>query len=85
MAVAVNPEDERFKNFGETEVQLPLTDRVIPIIRDEYVDTQFGTGALKVTPAHDPNDFHLGEKHGLKKLKVIDDAGAMMEGRNNFV
>ena len=84
MAVAVNPEDERFKDLGETQVQLPLTDRLIPIIRDEYVDTQFGTGALKVTPAHDPNDFHLGEKHDLKKLKVIDDAGAMMEEAGRF-
>jgi len=84
MAVAVNPEDERFKDLGETEVQLPLTDRLIPIIRDEYVDTQYGTGALKVTPAHDPNDFHLGEKHDLKKLKVIDDAGAMLEGAGRF-
>ena len=84
MAVAVNPEDDRFKNLEETEVLLPLTDRMIPIIQDEYVDTGFGTGALKVTPAHDPNDFHLGEKHDLKKLKVIDDEGKMLEGAGRF-
>ena len=83
-AVAVNPDDERFRDLEEKEVMLPLTDRVIPIIRDDYVDTGFGTGALKVTPAHDPNDFHLGEKHGLAKPKVIDDDGAMLEGAGRF-
>ncbi|MCG8688744.1 MAG: valine--tRNA ligase [Desulfobacterales bacterium] len=83
-AVAVNPEDPRFKDMVETEVVLPLTDRTIPIIRDDYVDTEFGTGALKVTPAHDPNDFHLGEKHGLTKLKVIDDSGIMTDGAGQF-
>ncbi|MBU1342874.1 MAG: valine--tRNA ligase [Proteobacteria bacterium] len=83
-AVAVNPDDERFKNLEQTHVMLPLTDRMIPIIRDEYVDIQFGTGALKVTPAHDPNDFHLGEKHGLEKLKVIDDDGLMLKGAGEF-
>ncbi len=83
-AVAVNPNDERFKDLKEKEVLLPLTDRSIPIIQDDYVDTGFGTGALKVTPAHDPNDFHLGEKHGLEKLKVIDDDGIMLEGAGQF-
>jgi valyl-tRNA synthetase len=70
-AVAVNPEDPRFKEMTETQVWLPLTERVIPIIKDTYVDTEFGTGALKVTPAHDPNDFHLGEKHGLKNPRSL--------------
>lgn len=83
-AVAVNPNDDRFRDLEETRVMLPLTDRVIPIIRDDYVDTQFGTGALKVTPAHDPNDFNLGEKHGLEKLKVINDDGLMLEGAGPF-
>jgi len=83
-AVAVNPNDERFKDMGDTEVVLPLTDRTIPIIHDDYVDTEFGTGALKVTPAHDPNDFHLGEKHDLEKLKVIDDGGIMMDAAGQF-
>ncbi|SDU21574.1 valine--tRNA ligase [Desulfobacula phenolica] len=83
-AVAVNPNDERFCDLEDTEVMLPLTDRTIPIIKDEYVDTGFGTGALKVTPAHDPNDFNLGEKHGLQKLKVIDDDGCMLDGAGRF-
>ncbi|NOX33233.1 MAG: valine--tRNA ligase [Deltaproteobacteria bacterium] len=83
-AVAVNPSDARFKDLEEKQVMLPLTDRVIPVIKDDYVDTQFGTGALKVTPAHDPNDFNLGEKHGLEKLKVIDDDGLMLEGAGQF-
>ena len=83
-AVAVNPDDKRFKDLKEKEVLLPLTERIIPIIHDDYVDTQFGTGALKVTPAHDPNDFNLGEKHGLEKLKIIDDDGIMLEGAGQF-
>jgi valyl-tRNA synthetase len=84
VAVAINPNDERFSDINETEVALPLTDRVIPVIKDEYVDTSFGTGVLKITPAHDPNDYHLGEKHGLPKPKVIDDDGMMMEGAGRF-
>ena len=84
VAVAVNPNDERFSDISESEVFLPLTDRLIPVIRDEYVDTSFGTGVLKITPAHDPNDYHLGEKHGLPKPKVIDDDGMMMEGAGSF-
>ncbi len=83
-AVAVNPTDERFTDLEDSEVMLPLTDRVIPIIKDDYVDTGFGTGALKVTPAHDPNDFNLGEKHSLAKPKVIDDDGMMLEGAGQF-
>ncbi|MFU8769194.1 MAG: valine--tRNA ligase, partial [Desulfotignum sp.] len=83
-AVAVNPSDERFADLAETQVVLPLTDRTIPIIRDEYVDMQFGTGALKVTPAHDANDFNLGEKHKLERRKVIDDKGFMTEAAGPF-
>ena len=83
-AVAVNPADERFAALKETRVVLPLTDRTIPIIKDDYVDTQFGTGALKVTPAHDPNDFTLGEKHGLERVKVIDEDGNMLAGAGQF-
>ena len=78
-AVAINPEDDRYADLKEKTVKLPLTDRVIPIIKDKYVDTEFGTGALKVTPAHDVNDFNLGEKHGLERIKVIDDDGIMTE------
>jgi len=83
-AVAVNPTDDRFADLAETQVMLPLTDRTIPIIRDDYVDTRFGTGALKVTPAHDPNDFTLGEKHGLERVKVIDEDGNMLSGAGQF-
>jgi valyl-tRNA synthetase len=83
-AVAVNPADERFADLSETQVVLPLTGRTIPIIRDDYVDMQFGTGALKVTPAHDVNDFNLGEKHGLERLRVIDDKGFMTEQAGAF-
>ena len=78
-AVAINPKDERYIDLKETKVKLPLTDRIIPIIKDKYVDTKFGTGALKVTPAHDINDFNLGEKHQLARIKVIDDDGIMTE------
>lgn len=83
-AVAVNPSDERFSGLKETHVILPLTNRIIPIIQDDYVDTAFGTGALKVTPAHDPNDFNLGEKHGLERIKVIDDKGIMTQAAGPF-
>ncbi|MEW5735065.1 MAG: valine--tRNA ligase [Thermodesulfobacteriota bacterium] len=78
-AVAVNPEDPRYSGFSGKRVKLPLTDRVIPVIADSYVDLSFGTGALKVTPAHDPNDFTLGQKHGLPSVKVIGDDGRMTE------
>ncbi|MBF0113124.1 MAG: valine--tRNA ligase, partial [Desulfamplus sp.] len=83
-AVAINPNDERYKNLDHKRVLLPLTNRIIPIIYDEYVDTEFGTGALKVTPAHDPNDFNLGEKHGLERLKVIGDDGNMNENAGEY-
>lgn len=83
-AVAINPKDDRYSGLEHDTVLLPLTDRKIPIIRDEYVDTEFGTGALKVTPAHDPNDFNLGEKHNLERIKVIDDDGVMTEGAGEF-
>jgi valyl-tRNA synthetase len=76
-AVAVHPEDERYRDLTCDEVILPLMDRRIPIIRDEYVDLSFGTGALKVTPAHDPNDFEIGRRHSLPEVKVIGDDGAM--------
>jgi len=76
-AVAINPEDERYAGMGGQNVRLPLTDRVIPVIEDSYVDVSFGTGALKITPAHDPNDFEIGRKHNLETIKVIDDTGRM--------
>lgn len=78
-AVAVNPEDPRYKGIAGKYVLLPVLRRPIPIIVDKYVDIEFGTGALKITPAHDPNDFLIGEAHGLDKLKVIDEDGRMNE------
>ncbi len=73
VAVAVNPDDERFKHYIGKQIALPLTDRKIPIIADgELVDTEFGTGAVKITPAHDPNDFEVAERHSLPRISVID-------------
>ena len=83
-AVAIHPDDERFNKLEQDTVHLPLTDKVIPIIKDPYVDVEFGTGALKVTPAHDLNDFTLGEKHDLERVKVIDEAGCMTEGAGRY-
>ncbi len=82
--VAINPHDDRYKDLTETQVILPLTGRKIPVVRDTYVDTEFGTGALKITPAHDPNDFNLGKTHNLESIKVIDDDGKMTEGAGDF-
>lgn len=76
-AVAVNPDDERYWNTKADRVILPLVDHEIPIIKDSYVDMSFGTGALKVTPAHDPNDFEIGSRHNLPSVKVIGDDGKM--------
>jgi valyl-tRNA synthetase len=71
-AVAVHPEDERYRQFVGKHVTVPILDRVIPVIADEYVDQEFGTGALKITPGHDPNDYQIGQKHGLEIISVLD-------------
>jgi valyl-tRNA synthetase len=76
-AVAVHPEDKRYKNLIGKTVKLPLTNREIPIIADDFVDPKFGTGAVKITPAHDPNDFEAGERHDLPKITVIDHEGKL--------
>jgi len=76
-AVAVNPLDERYTDLIGKTVSLPLTGREIPIIADDYVDPEFGTGAVKITPAHDPNDYVVGERHGLEQLLVMNDDGTM--------
>ena len=78
-AVAVHPEDPRYQTLVGKRVLLPLLHREISVIADEYVDIHFGTGALKITPAHDPNDFEIGNAHGLERIKVIDDDGVMSE------
>jgi valyl-tRNA synthetase len=76
-AVAVHPEDERYKHLIGQKVMLPLMNREIPIIGDEMVDREFGTGAVKITPAHDPNDFEAGKRHGLAQIDVMTDDGHM--------
>ncbi|MBI5357398.1 valine--tRNA ligase [Candidatus Saccharibacteria bacterium] len=75
VAVAVHPKDKRYKEFVGKTVKLPLTDREIPILSDEFVDKDFGTGAVKITPAHDPNDFEVGQRHDLPKISVIGHNG----------
>ena len=72
-AVAVNPEDERYKDIIGKMLKLPLTDREIPVIADEYVDKEFGTGCVKITPAHDPNDFEVGRRHNLPEICIMHD------------
>ncbi|MBN2406563.1 MAG: valine--tRNA ligase [Elusimicrobia bacterium] len=76
-AVAVNPKDRRYKKLIGRRVRLPLTDRIIPVVGDEFVDKSFGTGCVKVTPAHDPNDEEIGKRHGLDEVVVIDRDGRM--------
>ena len=83
-AVAVHPDDKRYQNLKSEAVILPLMDRVIPLIKDSYVDMSFGTGGLKVTPAHDPNDFEIGMRHGLPAIKVIGDDGKMTPAAGKF-
>ncbi len=78
-ALAVHPDDERYTRFKGKNVIVPLVNRVVPIIFDDYVDKEFGTGALKVTPAHDPNDYALGEKHGLQVIDSLNEDGTLNE------
>ena len=84
VAVAVSPEDERYKKLIGTRVQLPILQKEIPIIADEYVDKDYGTGAVKITPAHDPNDFEVGKRHDLTPVQVIDFDGRMMNVPASF-
>lgn len=78
-AVAVNPGDERYKDLIGKMLKLPLTDREIPVIADEYVDKEFGTGCVKITPAHDPNDFEVGKRHNLEEITIMNDDATMNE------
>ena len=77
-AIAVNPDDARYKDIISKEVHLPLTDRTIPIIADEHADPEYGTGAVKITPAHDFDDFEVGERHNLERIQVIAEDGTMI-------
>ena len=83
-AVAVNPKDEKMAPYVGRMLRLPLTDRVIPVVADDYVEMGFGTGAVKITPAHDPNDFELGLRHNLEVIRVIDDGGIMNENAGKY-
>ncbi|MFE8006014.1 valine--tRNA ligase [Streptomyces sp. NPDC057418] len=88
-AVAVHPDDERYAHLVGKRIKLPLTDRTIPVVADHHVDPGFGTGAVKVTPAHDPNDFAIGRRHGLESMTVMDERGVItvpgpFEGLDRF-
>jgi len=91
VAVAIHPEDERYTHLHGKKLRLPLMDREIPIITDDWVSREFGTGAVKVTPAHDPNDFALGQRHNLPSINVMDDTahindqGGKYKGLDRFV
>ncbi|THB62609.1 MAG: valine--tRNA ligase [Spirochaetaceae bacterium] len=78
-AVAVHPEDERYRHLIGQEVELPLTGRRIPIIADDYVDPEFGTGMVKITPAHDPNDYEMAARHDLEKMNILNPDGTLNE------
>ena len=78
-AVAVNPQDDRYKELVGKMLKLPLTDREIPVIADEYVDMEFGTGCVKITPAHDPNDFEVGKRHQLEEINIMNDDATINE------
>lgn len=79
-AVAVNPKDERYKHLVGKMLRLPLTDREIPVVADDYVDMEFGTGCVKITPAHDPNDFEVGKRHDLPVVHMMNDDATISEG-----
>lgn len=83
-AIAVHPNDERYKHFIGKHVTHPFLDRRIPIIADGYVDPEFGTGAVKITPAHDPNDFAMGERHKLEFINILNDDGTLNESTGEF-
>ncbi|MFL9835693.1 valine--tRNA ligase [Chryseobacterium terrae] len=89
-AICINPNDERYAHLKGKKVIVPIVDRVIPIIEDEYVDIEFGTGALKITPAHDTNDYEIGQKHNLPMIDALDDDGNLNDyglhyaGKNRF-
>lgn len=78
-AVAVNPEDDRYRHLVGKMLKLPLTDREIPVVADEYVDKEFGTGCVKITPAHDPNDFEVGKRHNLPEINIMNDDATINE------
>jgi len=82
--VAVHPDDERYSHLGNVGIRLPLTNRIVPVVFDNHVQREFGTGALKVTPSHDRDDYEIGRRHSLDLLKVIDDKGIMNEAAGKY-
>lgn len=84
LAIAVNPKDDRYAQLVGKYAILPLVNREIPIISDEYVDMEFGTGAVKITPSHDPNDFEVGARHGLGQIKVLNDDATINENGGKY-
>ena len=83
-AVAIHPDDERYRSWHGTKVRVPLIGREIPVIQDTYVDLEFGTGALKITPGHDTNDYQLGKKHGLPIISIFDEAAVLNENAGSY-
>ena len=84
-AVCINPGDERFRHLKGKKVLVPLLERPVPIIEDDYVDMEFGTGCLKITPAHDPNDYEIGIRHKLKKIDIFNDDGTLSEAAEMYI
>jgi len=83
--IAVNPKDERYAKYVGKNIMLPIQNRIIPIVADDFVDPEFGTGAVKVTPAHDPNDFDMGQRHNLEQIVIMNPDGTMNETAGKFV
>ncbi|KAI4453047.1 valyl-trna synthetase [Holotrichia oblita] len=83
-AIAVHPKDDRYKHLVGKTVTVPIVERVIPIIADEYVDMEFGVGVVKITPAHDPNDFEVGERHNLPKINIMNDDGTLNANAGSY-
>lgn len=83
-AIAVHPDDDRYKDIVGKNVILPLVGREIPIVADAYVDKEFGTGAVKITPAHDPNDFEVGKRHNLPEINILNDDATIVEGYGRY-
>ena len=83
-AVAVNPNDDRYKHLIGKKVILPIVNKEIPVVADEYVDMEFGTGVVKITPAHDPNDFEVGKRHNLEQINVMNDDGTINENGGKY-
>ncbi|MBQ2453974.1 MAG: class I tRNA ligase family protein, partial [Lachnospiraceae bacterium] len=83
-AVAVNPEDDRYKDLIGKKVMLPIMNREMPVVADDYVDMEFGTGVVKITPAHDPNDFEVGKRHDLPVINIMNDDGTINENGGKY-